>query len=87
MIGRSLVTRLTLLQQLMAVLMIASFGTSALWMANRSLRDEDARVLVAMARRVAAGVDSELSEEGNLAHSAAAAIQGGVPREISDRCI
>ena len=79
MIGRSLVTRLTLLQQLMAVLMIASFGTSALWMANRSLRDEDARVLVAMARRVAAGVDSELSEEGNLAHLAAAAIQEESP--------
>jgi len=66
----------------MAAVMIVIFGASSLWLANRSILKEEANVLMGTARRIAAGVDSELLEEHDLGRSAESAIAEEAPGPI-----
>jgi signal transduction histidine kinase len=66
MMTRSLESRLTLQQQGLAVLVIAAFAVSALWITRATLFREETRTLVSAATRIAASIDFELKEEHNL---------------------
>ncbi len=67
MIPRTLESRLTLQQQGLAVLVIAAFAFSALWMTQATLYREETRTLEAAATRVAVSLDLEFAEEHDLA--------------------
>ncbi len=66
MIGRSLASRLTVLNQALAIVIIVGFAGSAVLLTERAqLRDERA-LLRMVARRSADNLDRELAEEGTL---------------------
>jgi signal transduction histidine kinase len=70
MIGRSLTSRLALLQQLIAVVVILVFAASSLWITQRTLEREEHAILLETARRLADNVDREYREEHDLATAA-----------------
>jgi signal transduction histidine kinase len=69
-IGRSLTSRLALLQQLVAVAVVLVFAASSLWITQRTLKREEHAVLQETARRLAENVDREYREEHDLAAAA-----------------
>jgi len=66
----SLVSRMALLQQILAACLMIAFAISAVWLSNRSLAKEEATYLSATAGRVAAGLEREWREHGDLAAGA-----------------
>src|SRR5258705_247483 len=66
MMPRSLESRLTLQLQGVAVLVIAAFAVSALWITRATLFRQETRTLVSAATRITASIDLELKEEHNL---------------------
>lgn len=66
MITRSLESRLTLQQQGLAVLVIAAFAVSALWITRATLSREETQMLASTATRVAVSLDLEYIEEHDL---------------------
>lgn len=67
MIPRTLESRLTLQQQGLAVLVIAAFAVSALWITQATLYREETQTLQAAATRIAVSLDLEFAEEHDLA--------------------
>ena len=66
MIPRSLESRLTLQQQGLAVLVIAAFAFSALWITRSTLYREETQTLESAATRIAVSLDLEFAEEHDL---------------------
>ena len=62
MIGRSIAGRVTLVQQALALFVIAAFSLSALALTGRSLLDDETSMLRNVARRGAAEFDREAAE-------------------------
>jgi signal transduction histidine kinase len=77
--GRSLVSRLSLLQQMVTVAVIVAFAVSSLWITRRTLQREERALLAEAATRIAGNVDRELGEEGNLARAAVAVVEEEPP--------
>ncbi len=71
----SLVARLTLIQQLVASVVIVVFAASSLWLTDRSLRRAQERQLAETAHRVAESVDREYAEERDLPRASRAALE------------
>ena len=69
MIPRSLKSRLTLQQQGMAVLVIAAFAASAMWITGATLSREEAQTVRTAATSIAASLDLEFAEDHDLAKS------------------
>lgn len=67
MIPRSLESRLTLQQQVLAVLVIAAFALSALAITRATLAREETQTLESAATRIAVSLDLEFDEEHDLA--------------------
>ena len=61
-----------MLQQALAAVLIIGFAGSALWLSSHTLDRQEARYLLDTARRIAAGVEREWHEEGDLAKGARA---------------
>ncbi len=66
MIPRSLESRLTLQQQGLAVLVVAAFAVSALWITRATLYREETHTLESTAARIALSLDIELAEAHDL---------------------
>lgn len=66
----SLVGRMAWLQQLLAAFLISAFAVSAIWLSNHTLANEETTYLSETASRVAAGLDREWRENGDLARGA-----------------
>ncbi len=79
MSSRSLVFRLSLLQQTTAVVLIVAFAALAIWISAGTLARQETRYVSDAARRVAANLEREISEEGDLAHAATAVIEESAP--------
>jgi two-component system OmpR family sensor kinase len=62
----SLESRLTFQQQGLALLVIAAFAVSALWITRATLSREEGQSLVSAAERIALSLDLEYAEEPNL---------------------
>jgi signal transduction histidine kinase len=75
MIHRSLESRLTLQQQGLAVLVIAAFALSALWITRTTLYREETHILESAATRIAVSLDLELAEEHDVGHAIEAVLQ------------
>ncbi len=74
MTPRSLASRLTLLQQVTGVAVIAVFAASALLFTGRAIKREQGEFLQATARHLAGNIDLEYREDPNVARAAAAAM-------------
>jgi sensor histidine kinase regulating citrate/malate metabolism len=66
MIRNSLESRLTLQQQGLAVLVIAAFAISALWITRATLFREETQTLKSGASRIAMSLDLEIAESRDL---------------------
>jgi len=66
----SLVGRMAWLQMLLAAFLIVAFALSAVWLSNHTLANEETTYLSETASRVAAGLDREWQENGDLAKGA-----------------
>ena len=66
----SLVGRMASLQLILATFLILAFALSAVWLSNHTLANEEATYLSETASRVAAGLEREWRENGNLAAGA-----------------
>src|SRR5438093_358753 len=75
MIPRSLKSRLTLHQQGMAVLVIAAFAVSAMWITGATLSREEAQTVRTAANSIAASLDLEFAEDHDLAKSIEAVLR------------
>jgi signal transduction histidine kinase len=65
-IPRSLESRLTLQQQALAVLVVAAFAVSALWITRATLYREETHILESTAARIALSLDLELTGEHDV---------------------
>ena len=75
MMPRSLEARLTLQQQGLAVLVVAAFAVSALWITRATLFREETHTLKSAASRIALSLDLELAEEHDVGRAIAALFQ------------
>ena len=76
---RSLVFRLTLLQQGLAVVLLVAFATLAIGISAGTLARQESQFLADAARQIATAVDLEWAEEGDLVRAAEAAFQESAP--------
>jgi len=74
-IGRSLSARLTSLLQTMAVLVVAVFAGSSMWLTARAIEREERALLRDAAHRIAIDLDQEFREERDLTRAAAAVLE------------
>jgi signal transduction histidine kinase len=76
------------LQQILAALLILTFALSAVWLSNHTLANEETTYLSETASRVAAGLDREWRENGDLTRGAKEELEEyqppGVRVEIRD---
>ena len=77
---RSLVTRLTLLEQLTVIGAVAAFGLLSLWVTGKVLRRERQTFVAATAQRLAASYEEDLREEPDTLTVAQGLIEDG--REV-----
>jgi len=75
MIPGSLESRLTLQQQALAVLVIAAFAVSAMWITGATLSREETQTLRNAATSIAASLDLEFAEEHDLEKSIQAVLR------------
>jgi signal transduction histidine kinase len=75
---RSLVTRLTVLEQLTILVAVIVFSLTALLITARALRNERRAFVTSSAVRLAAGLDDEFKEERDTLAAARAVIEDGV---------
>jgi signal transduction histidine kinase len=85
---RSLVARLTLVEQITAAAAVTAFGLSALWITGHELRSERQAYVTATARRLAKDLDDELAEAPDTLAAARSVLdeglESGVRVEILD---
>ena len=79
MTSRSLLFRLTLLQQGLAVILLTAFATLAIGISAGTLARQESRFLADAARQMAIGLEREWHEEGDLARAAAATFEESMP--------
>ncbi len=79
---RSLVSRLALLQQVLAGAIILTFSASAIWLSVRTLKRQETHYLSNAATQMAVAVGHEWNEENDLGRAAASALEEGVPPGI-----
>jgi signal transduction histidine kinase len=77
MMRRSLASRLALLQQVVAIAILASFAASSLWVTRRALVRAEHAVLWETARYLADNMDREYREEQDLARAAIGVLEDG----------
>jgi signal transduction histidine kinase len=76
---RSLVFRLSLLQQITAVALILAFAALAIWITAGTLARQETLYVSDAARHVAVNLEREWLEEGDLARAATAVIEESAP--------
>ena len=85
---RSLVTRLTLLEQLTILIAVLAFGSTSLFLTARALRNERRAFVNQTAARLAQGFDAEVSEQRDTLAAARDVIEdafaAGVHVEVRD---
>jgi signal transduction histidine kinase len=77
--GRSLSSRLSLLQQMVTIAVVAIFATSSLWITQRTLQREERALLLETAARLADNIDREMREGDDLPRAAAEVIDEETP--------
>jgi len=79
---RSLVDRLALLQQALAVTLILAFAASTVWLAARTMERQESATLASAAAHMAESLDQEWREEGDLGRAAASATEEDSPVSV-----
>ena len=86
--GRSLSSRLSLLQQMVTIAVVVIFAISSLWITQRALQREERALLLETCARLADNIDRETREDGDLGRAAAEVIDeetaSGMRIEIRD---